>query len=37
METNERFDLDDRMLKLHMKVVRIKLADCMQAYLLAFN
>lgn len=37
METNERFDLDDRMLRLHMKVVRIKLADCMQTYLLAFN
>jgi hypothetical protein len=37
METNEKFDLDDRMTILRMKALRITLADCMQTYLLAFN
>ena len=37
METNEKFDLENRMTILRMKALRITLADCMQTYLLAFN
>jgi hypothetical protein len=37
METNEKFDLEDRMTILRMKALRITLADNMNCYLLAFN